>query len=277
MRRDLSGENHTLLPCEVKMKLSIVVPCYNEAENVAKLQEEFYPVILELLHPHNEELALAKSVEVVFVDDGSRDGTFDLLHKVFSRQEKTRLSFRFERHAANRGLGAALRTGFAAATGEVIITTDSDGTYRYAEIPNLLDALKPEFDIVTASPYHPKGGVEGVPAYRLILSRGSSFLYRILVKWNIYTYTALFRAYRRRVIENIPFQSDGFLAGTELLVKAMLRGYKVTEYPAVLYRRQYGVSKAKLMRTIVAHLRFQGWVLIERILPGSTRLFRKKV
>lgn len=254
------------------MKLSIVVPCYNEAENVARLREEFYPILLGLLELPRPETALAKSVEVVFVDDGSRDGTFDMLTQVFAGRVERGLSFRFERHSANRGLGAALRTGFAASTGEIIVTTDSDGTYQYSEIPYLLEALKSEVDIVTASPYHPDGEVVGVPAYRLILSRGSSFLYRILVKWDICTYTALFRAYRRRVIEDISFQSDGFLAGTELLVKAMLKGYKVAEYPAALHRRQYGVSKAKLMQTILAHLRFQGWILKEHILTGPRRL-----
>jgi dolichol-phosphate mannosyltransferase len=211
------------------------------------------------------------------VDDGSRDETYDLLLRVFSGRQELGLSFRFERHAANRGLGAALRTGFAACSGEVILTTDSDGTYRYAEIPNLLAALTPEIDIVTASPYHPKGGVAGVPAYRLFLSRGSSFIYRILVDWHIYTYTALFRAYRRRVIDDIAFDSDGFLAGTELLVKGILKGYKAAEYPAVLYRRQYGVSKARLVQTILAHLRFQGWILINRIRPDASQLSRKKI
>ena len=271
------GEIQWFLLDEVKMKLSIVVPCYNEAENVAKLQDEFYPVILGLLQPQHSKPALAKSVEVVFVDDGSRDGTFDLLQRVFSGYKEMGLSFRFERHTANRGLGAALRTGFAASSGEVILTTDSDGTYHYSEIPNLLVTLKPGIDIVTASPYHPKGKVVGVPAYRLILSRGSSFLYRILVDWNIHTYTALFRAYRRRVIDDVTFESDGFLAGSELLVKGILKGYKVAEYPAVLYRRQYGVSKARLVRTILAHLRFQGWILINRIRPGDSQLSRKKI
>jgi dolichol-phosphate mannosyltransferase len=110
----------------------------------------------------------------------------------------------------------------------------------------------------------------------MILSRGSSLIYRILLDWNIYTYTSLFRAYRRRVIDDISFQSDGFLAGTELLVKGMMKGYKVAEYPTALYKRIFGVSKAKLMRTILAHLRFQGWILLKRVQSGSERLSRKK-
>ena len=82
-------------------------------------------------------------------------------------------------------------------------------------------------------------------AYRLILSQGSSIIYRVLVSWKVHTYTSLFRAYRRKVIERVPFESNGFLAGTELLVNGMLMGYRVAEYPAVLYSRVHGTSKAK--------------------------------
>jgi dolichol-phosphate mannosyltransferase len=172
----------------------------------------------------------------------------------------TDIDVHFEKHRTNRGLGAAIRTGFAAAHGAVIVTTDCDGTYRFLEIPSLLARLQPGIDIVTASPYHPAGRVAGVPAYRLLLSRGASAIYRLLLGSQVHTYTALFRAYRRQVVEQVPFKSDGFLAGTELLVNAMLMGYQVAEYPAVLHTRTYGVSKAKLVRTILAHLRFQAGI-----------------
>lgn len=239
------------------MDLSIILPCYNEAGNVPKLQHEFLPIVLEL--------AKTRSVEVIFVDDGSSDGTGEALLEAFGHSDNGQISFQFERHPTNWGLGAALRTGFAATQGEVILTTDSDGTYRFSEIPNLLSYLRPGVDMVTASPYHPDGGVVGVPAYRLVLSRGSSTIYRLLVDWQIHTYTCLFRAYRRQVIEDVPFQSNGFLAGTELMVKGMLMGYKAVEYPAVLHTRLWGTSKAKIMRTILAHLQFQWQVLLQRL------------
>lgn len=239
------------------MDLSIVIPCYNELDNVPKIHREFFPVAAQLAELH--------SLEVVFVDDGSTDGTGRALRDAIGNGHLPEMSVRFERHPVNRGLGAALRTGFAAARGEVIATTDSDGTYRFSELSTLLSYLTPDVDVVTASPYHPAGGVEGVPAYRLILSRGSSVIYRLLVDWRVHTYTCLFRAYRRQVIERVSFESDGFLAGTELLVKAMLTGYRVAEYPTVLHSRVSGVSKAKLARTILAHLGFQACVLLHRL------------
>ncbi|MDW8068671.1 MAG: glycosyltransferase family 2 protein [Anaerolineae bacterium] len=239
------------------MDLSIVIPCYNEIENIAKMRAELLPVVAELARTH--------SLEVIFVDDGSTDGTWQALVETFGGYGGAQLAFRFERHPVNRGLGAAIRTGFAASSGKVIITTDSDGTYPFSEIPALLSCLTHGVDIVTASPYHPAGGIKGVPMYRLILSRGSSILYRLLVNWQIHTYTALFRAYRREVIERVSFQSNGFLAGTEILVKAMLMGYHVAEHPAVLYSRAFGTSKAKLIRTILAHLGFQARILLHRL------------
>jgi len=239
------------------MDLSIIIPCYNEADNVLKLQTEFFPVVAEL--------AKTQLVEVIFVDDGSTDATWSALSNAFEHSPVVDVPVKFERHPVNRGLGAAMRTSMAAASGDIIVTIDSDGTYKFTEIPALLARLTPEVDIVTASPYHPDGGVAGVPAYRLVLSRGSSILYRLLVNWRVHTYTALFRAYRRAVIDHVSFESNGFLAGTELMVKAMLMGYRVAEYPAVLYARVHGVSKAKLMRTIRAHLKFQGQVLLRRL------------
>lgn len=247
------------------MLLSIVIPCYNEADNVGKLTTEFVPVVQRLVGytlPGGERIS---QVEVVFVDDGSKDGTHAALTAAFGNAAVAGVTFRFEQHVVNRGLGAALRTGLGAATGEVIVTTDSDGTYRFETIPDLLACLKPGVSIVTGSPYAPGGAIENVSGYRIVLSKGSSLLYRVLVDRHIHTYTALFRAYRREVIERIPFESDGFLAGTELMVNAMLAGYKVAEYPTTLYSRAFGASKAKIMRTIRAHLGFQGNVLLRRL------------
>lgn len=236
------------------MKLSLVVPCYNEADNADMVERHLLPVVAQL--------AAAGSVDVVFVDDGSRDATAEVFEALAARATRPSIDVRVVRHGRNRGLGAALRTGFAAATGDVIVTTDSDATYRFDEIPALLACLTDDVDLVTASPYHPQGEVAGVPPHRLVLSRGSSFLYRRLVRADLHTYTALFRAYRRQVVETVPFTSDGFLAGTELLVNAIGAGYRVAEYPTTLHSRVAGVSKARLLRTIKAHLAYQGRILL---------------
>jgi len=239
------------------MDLSIIIPCFNEEDGMAQLESKLMPVV--------RDLAQTRTVEIVLVDDGSKDKTWELMQQTFGNFAEPNITVRLEKHPRNLGLGAAIRTGFAAASGDIIITTDSDGTYKFAEIPALLGYMTPDIDIVTASPYHPKGGVAGVPQYRLILSKGSSFIYRLIVKWDIYCYTALFRAYRHEVIDNIPFHADGYLAGTEFMVKAMFAGYRVAEYPTVLHQRNFGVSKAKIVRTIKAHLKFQGQIVWNKL------------
>jgi dolichol-phosphate mannosyltransferase len=242
--------------------LSIVVPCYNEADNAPTVERDLLPVA--------RSLATDGPVEIVFVDDGSTDDTLATFEALCARNAGPDLLLRVVPHDRNRGLGAALRTGLRAAHGDVLITTDCDATYRFHEIPPLLARLTPDVDIVTASPYHPDGSVENVPQHRLVLSKGSSALYRVLVDWRVHCYTALFRAYRRRVLQTARLSSDGFLAGTEILVNAMLAGHRVVEHPTTLHARVMGTSKAKLLRTIKAHLRFQARLLGVRLKLSSS-------
>ena len=82
------------------MNLSIVIPCYNEADNVPKLRDEFFPVVAEL--------AQTRSVEVIFVDDGSQDNTWEALNEAFGGRDgvaQLRAVIRIERHPVNKGLG----------------------------------------------------------------------------------------------------------------------------------------------------------------------------
>lgn len=244
------------------MKLSLVIPCYNESDSVEQMR-----VQLAAIRP---ELERRGSLELVLVDDGSTDDTYAKLSATFADWP----GFRLAKHERNRGLGAAFRTGLAAATGDVIVVTDSDGTYPFTTIPGLLDRLTPDVDIVTSSAYHPQGGVDGVPAYRLLFSKGASFLYRVLVDWRIHTWTAMYRAYRREVIATVTTQSDGYLVMAEMLVNAMRAGFRVAEFPTVLHVRRYGQSKAKIARIIREHLKFQAHVLADTLSGAGLRARR---
>ncbi|PDW04766.1 glycosyltransferase family 2 protein [Candidatus Viridilinea mediisalina] len=250
-----------MTPCD----LSVIIPCYNEAEGVATMHERLAEVL--------PSLRQRGQVELILVDDGSVDGTGDLLRQAFGTWPEVVVV----PHERNLGLGAALRTGLAHAHGDIIVTTDSDGTYPFSHIPTLLDYLNPEVDVVTASPYHPGGGIANVPAYRIFISKGASLLYRMLLDWRVHTYTALFRAYRRDVIETIKprINHDGFLMVTQMLVEALMAGYRVAEYPTVLQVRQTGTSKARLVRITKTHLRYMA-SLIGRKLRGEQRSAKAK-
>ena len=170
----------------MEKKLSLIIPCYNEEDGIKNLHERLMPVI--------SDLSKRYSVELLFIDDGSTDKTNEMLQKYFGQTKSTKII----KHNKNLNLGAAFRTGFAKASGDIIVTLDSDCTYRPEEIPNLLEQINSNnFDIITGSPYHPKGGVENVPAYRIFLSKSVSILYKIATGKNIYTFTSMFRAYKK--------------------------------------------------------------------------------
>jgi len=157
-------------------------------------------------------------------------------------------------YSRNRNIGGALKEGFKHISGDIVVTMDSDCTYPPEEIVSLLSLLGEKTDIVTASPYHPKGKVENVPRYRLLLSRTISIIYGMILGEKLYTYTAVFRAYKREVIDKIKIRSNGFIGVTELLLFSILKGYKVKEFPTTLHSRVYGRSKIKLLKTIKEHV-----------------------
>ena len=247
------------------MTTSLLIPCFNEADGLRRLETELWSVV--------SDLSASRVIDVVFVDDGSRDETPQLLAVLADRWSQRGVATRVVTHPTNQGLGSALRSGFAAARGDIIVSTDSDATYPFAEIPRLLQVLESGADVVTASPYHPEGGVANVPAYRLVLSRGASLLYRVALGRGVHTYTSIFRAYRREVLTTVGFDATGFLGATELLVNAILAGFRVAEFPTVLHARRFGSSKAKLARTTRAHLGFMVHLAAMRI-SGRTRISR---
>lgn len=228
--------------------VSVVVPIFNEEDGIGLLREK----LLKL----KGLLQDAFRLEFIFVDDGSSDRTVERLEQQFS---ETGVPFQIVAHGRNRGVGAAFRSGFHVCTGTLVCTIDADCTYSPEGLVCLLAALDvTRADIAVASPYHPDGGVEGVPWWRLALSRRCSALYRWASPLKLYTYTSIFRAYRSEVIRNVSFASDGFVSAAEILLAAGRQGYRVTEVPMVLRARAIGRSKMKVLQTIIAHLRTLG-------------------
>lgn len=233
--------------------LSIIIPCYNEEEGIDNLHQQLTPVL--------DKLEKKYRLQLILVDDGSTDKTNQLLYRFFSDKEYTTIIT----HEKNQNLGAALRTGFSAAEGELITVLDSDCTYSPQLIPQMLTLINENTDIVTVSPYHPQGKMENISWHRLFLSRVISLTYRTLLNSGIYTHGAIARVYKREVIKNVQFKANDFLAVTELLIKARLQNYTIKELPATLTLRQHGFSKMKLLKTIKGHLTLVGKIITFKI------------
>ncbi|MGI8669802.1 MAG: DUF3473 domain-containing protein [Aridibacter sp.] len=240
-----------------KSKISIVIPCYNETEALDYLSRTSRSVEDEL----NEN---GYDVNFIFVDDKSTDNTFEKLHQLFGRKENVRIL----QHEQNQGVAAGIMTGIKAAETEIVCSMDCDCTYDPHELVNMIPLLTDEIDMVTASPYHKKGGVRNVPEWRLFLSKGASWLYRRALKAKLSTYTSCFRVYRRSSVIDLNIKEKGFLGVAEMLGKLDITGGKIIEYPATLEVRLFGISKMKTVNTIFGHLK-----LLSRL--SNERLFRK--
>jgi dolichol-phosphate mannosyltransferase len=232
-------------------QLAIILPCCNEEEALSVLQGRLGPVL--------EAIAPRYDLELILVDDGSTDATWNWLQ--LFRQVEWPATVILGRHDRNLGLGAALQTGLELTKAPVVVTIDVDGTYPFGIIEPLIEAITSGADVATASPYHPDGGVAGVPGWRLFFSRGASTLYRLLVDRRIHTYTALVRAYRRSILDASLSDHPGFLNVAMTLVEACRRGATVVEIPAILAQREVGQSKARVVQITRTHLRYMSHLL----------------
>ena len=229
------------------MELSVVIPMFNEAENV-----EF-----TLNRVEEALISFQGTYEIIPVNDGSIDHTLDTLKKVGRQNEKIKVVS----YPKNMGRGMALRRGFKESSGEIIVSIDADLSYDPHYILDLVKTLKREEDIdfVLASPYMPGGGVHNVPCLRLWVSKLGNKILRFTMPNRIYTSTGIFRAYRRKVLDSIELESDGKEIHLEILSKALALGYRVKEIPAILTSRKRGRSKFKFKKTAASHLVFSAF------------------
>lgn len=244
--------------------IRFVIPAYNERENIPRLMEDLVP------------RARALGARVIFVDDGSTDGTSEAIEEYAED-----LHLAIVRHEVNRGLGTALNSGLRAALGEsedddAIVTLESDNTSDLDDLTAMLAHFQEGYDIVLASVYAPGGRIVGVGPWRLLASRSVSGTFRRLGGLKqIHTLSSLYRVYRagtlRRAAETYGYllvREPGFAANVELLLKLYNAGATVTEVPTVNdWTRRAGVSKMKLKKTVVAYGRLMAAHLVGRIQP----------
>jgi dolichol-phosphate mannosyltransferase len=244
--------------------IRFVIPAYNERENIPRLMEDLVPRAREL------------GARVIFVDDGSSDGTYEAI-----QEHAQDLHLAIVRHEVNRGLGTAINSGLRAALGEAedddaIITLESDNTSDLDDLMPMLTRFEEGYDIVLASVYAPGGRIVGVAPWRLLASRAVSGSFRRAggLK-DIHTLSSLYRVYRagtlRKAAETYGYllvREPGFAANVELLLKLYNAGATVTEVPTVNdWSRRAGVSKMNLKPTIIAYGRLMAAHLVGRIQP----------
>ena len=236
-------------------RVSVVVPALNEAENLPYV----LPRIPEWVY------------EVVLVDGFSTDDTVKVARSIRPDVQVVMQQ--------GRGKGAALRTGFASATGDIIVMIDADGSTDPQEIPAFVGALLAGADFVKGSRFLQGGGTADMPLYRKMGNWGFTMLVRQLFGGNFSDLCYGYNAFWAYVLPNLNLDGDGFEIETMMNVRALCAGYTVAEVPSFEFKRVYGEGRLK---TIPDGWRVLKTIVKERIRAGklsdqTRRIDKRKV
>lgn len=214
------------------MKLSIVIPVFNEEESLVQLHKEIQGVLQE----HRYE------AEILFVDDGSRDKSWEIISRLSERDSRVG-GLRFRR---NFGKAAALNAGFSAAKGDIIITMDADLQDDPREIPGFLALMEQDYDVISGWKK-----VRHDPFHKTIPSK----FFNAMVSWvsgtKLHDHNCGMKSYRREIFDEITLYGE---LHRFVPVLAAARGFRVGEKVVQHRARQFGKSKYGLNRFIKGFL-----------------------
>lgn len=217
--------------------ISVIIPALNEAENLRHV----LPLIPEGIH------------EVILVDGASTDGTVEVAQQI-------RPDIRFVQQQG-RGKGSALRTGFAAARGDIVVMLDADGSTDPREIPLFVNALLNGAEFVKGSRFMPGGGTSDMESYRKLGNMVFVYTVRLLFGGRYTDLCYGYNAFWRRVLPQLQLDGEGFEIETMMNVRALKAGLAITEVPSFESHRIHGESH---LRTIPDGLRVLRTILRER-------------
>lgn len=217
------------------VSITVFFPCYNEQDNVAKVTRQ----AVEVLE------SLRADYEILVVNDGSADNTGRMADELTSTNPRIRAIH----HPRNLGYGAALQSGFRAATKELVFYTDGDGQFDLKEI-SLLLPLMADYDIVSGY----RMNRQDPPLRRLngwLWTRLNDFLFSL----NVRDMDCAFKLFKRTIFDHIKMESQGALIATEILARAARKGYRITEKGVHHYPRTAGKPTGNNLRVILRAFR----------------------
>lgn len=214
-------------------KLSIVIPAFNEEDNIQ--------LCVRNLHRHVKDI----DHEIIVVNDGSTDNTLGALNGI---KEKYNLTI-INRLKGNNGFGKAIRVGLKSASGDYIVVLMADSSEDPRDIMKMVDkARQGKWDIIIGSRFKRECEVIHYPVLKLIANRLFNYLVSFLFKMPYYDVSNAFKMYKRDFIQSITIESNSFDITIELPIKAWLLGKKFTEVPTNWYGRKKGNPKWKLLK-----------------------------
>lgn len=203
-------------------KLSLILPAHNEAGNIEAVVSRALEVLPQVVADY----------EVIVVNDGSVDGTSDITDRLVATDQRVRVVH----HEVNRGYGAALTSGFQAATGAAVMFMDSDRQFDISDIRALLPYV-PHYDVVAG--YRIK---RRDPFYRIVFARVFGLAVWVLFGLRMRDIDCAFKIFRGDLLEGIELTSPGALINTELLIRLKQRGATIAQVGVNHYPRPAGES-----------------------------------
>jgi len=215
--------------------LTVGLPAYNEAENIGPMIES----VVEKIGP------LVSDLEIIVVNDGSSDGTAEVVRRISGRDSRIRLI----EHPTNQGYGAAVRDSIWSATKELVFTTDSDRQFDLSEIVHFLPRIG-QADMVVG--YR---RARSDPWHRRFFGHGWSWLVNLLFGYTARDIDCAFKLFRREIVDAIHVDSRGAMFSAEFLVKAKRAGFKIVEEPVSHYPRVAGSQTGARLDVILRAFR----------------------
>ncbi len=213
------------------VSISVFFPCYNEQDNITRVVEQAL-MVLEKLNA---------DFEVIIVDDGSSDSTGQIAEEIAGQEDRVKVVH----HRTNLGYGAALQSGFKAATKELVFYTDGDGQFDINEMPPLLRLIE-QYDIVSCYRLDRQDNL-----IRKINGWCWTKLVCLLFGMKIRDIDCAFKLYKREIFDKIELVSTGALIDAEILARAVRKGYRVTQQGIHHYPRTAGTQTGANLHVIL--------------------------
>jgi glycosyltransferase involved in cell wall biosynthesis len=208
------------------LTLSVIIPCFNEAESIEEVLERV------------EAVGIAD--EIIIVDDGSTDGTLEILARIEAEQ---RPNVRILYHDHNQGKGAAIVTGFAAATSDVFLIQDADFEYDPREYPTLLKPIEEGIATVVYGSRFLGGPRKAMNFWNMVANRGLTFATNILFNAILSDMETCYKVFRAEVVQDMRIRSRRFDFEPEITAKVLKKRIRIYEVPISYNGREWDEGK----------------------------------
>ncbi len=207
------------------MKLSVIIPVYNERETLKDIVEAV--------------LAVKRAYEIVIVDDGSADGTRELYADIAALDD----SIKIHLHETNMGKGAAVRTGFSVASGDIFLIQDADLEYDPRDYEMLVRPIEEGKAAVVYGSRFRGGPTKTMFFWHMVGNKLLTLITNILYNTILTDMETCYKVFRADVVRNIPLRSKGFEFEPEVTSKVLKRGYRIYEVPISYNGREFDEGK----------------------------------